>query len=94
MEQENKTCSITGQRWNRITNRLLVDRQHRCSTRTAPEEWNLATFHHDQDVTNAEFLRTYRSVDFPGGQLVQRLEDELKRSNAHTARKVVHLPMM
>ena len=29
-----------GQRWHRITNRLLVDMQHRCITRSAPEEWN------------------------------------------------------
>ena len=31
-----------GQQWHRITQRLLIDMQHRCMTRPAPEEWNLA----------------------------------------------------
>ena len=39
--------------WNRITHRVLRDQQHRCTLRTAPEEWLLASQHDDQDVTNA-----------------------------------------
>ena len=66
-----------GQRMHRVTNRLLVDMQHRCIARPAAEEWNLATFAHDQDVTNAEFMRTFMSVAYPGGQLLKRLEDEM-----------------
>ena len=65
-----------GQRWHRITHRVLTEFQHRCMTRTAPEEWNLACNLHPHDVTNAEFIWTYRSVEFPGGQLVRRLEAE------------------
>ena len=65
-----------GQRWHRITHRVLVEFQHRCMRRTAPEEWNLSANDHDQDPTAAEFLRTYRSIEFPGGQLVKRLEAE------------------
>ena len=80
------------QRWHHITKRLLVDTQHRCITRTAAEEWNLAAFYHPQDVTNAEFMRTFMSQDFPGGQLIQRLDDETKRLEAHTVRKVVRAP--
>ena len=66
----------TGQRWHRITHRALVDLQHRCMRRTAPEEWNLAANYHEQDPTSAEFIRTYRSVEFKGGTLVRRLEAE------------------
>ena len=52
----------------------------------------MSAFQHPHDVTNAEFIRTYRSEDFPGGSLVQRLEDEIKRSRAHTVQKVVQAP--
>ena len=69
-----------GQRMHRMTNRLLVDMQHRCISRPAAEEWNLAVFAHDQDVANAEMSRTYMTIDFPGGQLVKREEDEMTRS--------------
>ena len=67
-----------GQRWHRITHRVLVDFQHRCMRRTAPEEWNLSANFHEHDPTAAEFMRTYMSVDFPGGQLMKRLEAEQK----------------
>ena len=55
-----------GQRWHRLTHRMLIDQQHRCMRRTAPEEWNLAVNYHEQDVTVAEFIRTYRSIVFNG----------------------------
>ena len=51
--------------------------------------WNLAVNYHEQDVTNAEFLRTYRSDDFPGRQLVKRLEDEKSSKQSWTRSKVV-----
>ena len=54
-----------GQRWHRITHRVLVDFQNRCMRRTAPEEWNLSANYHEQDPTAAEFLRTYVSIEFP-----------------------------
>ena len=66
-----------GQQWHRITHRVLVDFQHRCMRRTAPEEWNLSANHKDQDPTCAEFLRTYMSMEFPGGVLLKRLEAEI-----------------
>ena len=67
-----------GKQWQRITHRVLVDFQHRCMRRTAPEEWNLCANYQEHDPTCAEFLRTYRSVDFPGGQLLKRLEAEVE----------------
>jgi hypothetical protein len=47
---------------------------HHCCSRPIAEEWNLATFWHPQDVTNAEFQRTWMSVVFPGAQLRAKLE--------------------
>ena len=53
-----------GQRWHRITHRVLIDQQHRCMRRTAPEEWNLAINYHEEDVMKAEFVRTYQYQHF------------------------------
>ena len=61
-----------GQKWHRVTHRVLTDFQHRSMLRPAAEEWNLAANWHEQDPKNAEFLRTYRSQDFPGWQLLNR----------------------
>ena len=55
-------------------------------------EWNLAANWHEHDVRNAEFIRTYRSADFPGGQLVRRLEAE--RSRDTEAKVVKALPAL
>ena len=74
---EKKTA---GQQWHRITHRILTDLQHRCMRRTAPEEWNLSTNAHEHDVTAAEFVRTFQSIDFNGNQLLRRLEAEKKNS--------------
>ena len=81
-----------GQQWHRITHRVLTDLQHRAMRRTAPEEWNLAAYHHDQDPTSAEFVRTYESADFPGGVLLRRLESEMKGSKTRTVSKVMPAP--
>jgi hypothetical protein len=67
-----------GQRFHRMTQRVLADLNHRCTTRPAVEEFNLAVYGNSKDVTNAEFIRTFRSQTFPGGQLVHRLEEVLK----------------
>ena len=37
---------------------------------------------HEQDVLNAEFVRTYMSTAFSGGMLVRRLDAEKQRKNA------------
>jgi len=78
----------TGQRWHRITHRVLIDQQHRCMRRTAPEEWNLAINYHEHDVTSAEFVRTYRSVDFSGTALLKKLEAE-QRQGEYAAMKIL-----
>ena len=76
-----------GQQWHRITHRVLTDFQHRSMLRPAAEEWNLAANWHEQDPTNAEFLRTYRSVDFPGWRLVNRLAAETRQVKTRETRK-------
>ena len=58
-------------------------------TRTALEESNLAACWNDQDPTAAEFMRTYRSIDFQGCQLLQRLKDEERRAQQKTRQKFV-----
>ena len=78
-----------GQQWHRISHRVLQDAQHRCMLRTAPEEVNLSVNAHEQDVTNAEFLRTFRSQEFPGGQLVKRLEHERGEEIERSVNKAV-----
>ena len=76
-----------GQQWHRITHRVLTDFQHRSMLRPAAEEWNLAANWHEQDPENAEFLRTYRSVDFPGWRLVNRLAAETRQVKVRETRK-------
>ena len=44
--------------------------------RTAPEEWNLAANYQHGDEASLEFVRTYMSIDFKGGVLLRRLEQE------------------
>lgn len=80
------------QRMHHITNKCFSDMFHRCCSRPTAEEWNLATFWHPQDVTNAEFQRTWRSVAFPGAQLLAKLEHEMSKSNSATVRKVLPRP--
>ena len=78
-----------GQQWHRITNRVLQDCQHRCMLRTAPEEFNLAANSNDHDVTSAEFIRTYRSENFPGLLLLKRLESEQSNCGKRSMQKQV-----
>ena len=80
-----------GQKWHRITHRVLTDFQHRSMLRPAAEEWNLASNSHKQDPTNAEFFRTYRSEIFPGYRLVERLKTEKKGHETRETRKRVPL---
>ena len=75
-----------------ITNKCFSDMFHRCCSRPTAEEWNLAAFWHPQDVTNAEFQRTWRSVAFPGAQLVQRLEHEMSSTAKSTVTKILPTP--
>ena len=78
-----------GQQWHRISHRVLHDMQHRFMVRPATEDFNLAVHHNDHDVTNAEFIRTYRSCDFAGKALVRRWELETGGRQEMTLPKVL-----
>jgi len=77
-----------GQKWHRITHRSLLDWQHRVMRRTAPEEWNLSAYHNEEDITDAEFVRTYMSISFPGGTLLRRLEAELSGKDSTSYKRL------
>ena len=67
-----------------MCNRVLTDLNHRCTLRTAPEEFNLSASQHDQDPTAAEFMRSYRTQSFPGLRFVKLIESEM---NSHPQRE-------
>ena len=67
---------------------MFGDLEFRGHVRPATEEFNFAGSHHPQDVTNAEFMRTFRNVTLPGGQLVRRLKDEMQREAERIVLKV------
>ena len=75
------------QKYHYMSHRILQDFQHRCIARPAPEEWNLATNWHPHDVTNAEFFRTYRSMDFPGGYCCVVWRQSKRSATDPTSRK-------
>ena len=81
-----------GQQWHRTTHRFLTEMQNRCMSRTAPEETNLCANWNGQDVTKAEFLRTFMSITFPGNLLVRRLEAEKRRIEERHIRCVLPPP--
>ena len=78
-----------GQQWHRITQRTLSDLQHKCALRPATEEVNLSANLHEQDVTNAEFLRTFRSAVLPGAAYIKALEQEEARQEDRYFMKVL-----
>ena len=78
-----------GQVWHRATHNLYTTFQHRCIARGAPEETNLAAYWHKHDVTGAEFIRTFRSVDFPGSLFIKKYEDEASQCHTHKRQKII-----
>ena len=60
---------------------MLGDLEFRGHVRPAPKEFNLAGNHHLQDVMNAEFIRTFRTQSFCGGNLLKRLTQEKSALN-------------
>ena len=58
----------------------MIDFHHNTTVRPCTEEANLCMNVHDQDVTNAEFIRTFRCINFPGYLFLQRLEMEMHSS--------------
>ena len=65
--------------WAKVVNRMFTDLETKGTLRTAPETFNLAANLHDQDIMNAEFIRTFQSVSFPGRAFLNRQEAAVKR---------------
>ena len=57
--------------------------------RTAPEECNLSANQTEQDPMNAEFIRSYRTMSFPGLRLIRLLESEMKGDSARSRKGVL-----
>jgi hypothetical protein len=60
------------QQYHHAANRMLGDLEYRGHVRPATEEFNLASNYCETDVTNAEFIRTFQTADFYGGNLIRR----------------------
>ena len=71
------------QQYHHVANRILGDLEFRGHARPATEEFNLATNHHGNDVMKAEFLRTFPSKLFKGGELLRR-EEQLRKQMEDT----------
>ena len=69
--ERSNTCQF-----HHCANRMLGDLEFRGHVRPATEEFNLAGNRHPQDVMNAEFIRTFRTQSFCGGNLLKRLTEE------------------
>ena len=71
-----------GRQFHRVSNRMVVDLQHRCMLRTAPEEFNLAANFDPHDVMAAEFKRTFNKIEFYGGKLLKLYDAERAAADA------------
>ncbi len=63
-----------------VTNRLITTLEGKGILRSAPESFNLCGKSCHQDELNAEFVRTFRSVTFPGSEYLQRHEHVIKQA--------------
>ena len=52
--------------------------------RSGNEDMNLAMRADDEDYFNAEFVRTYKHSNFPGYELLKRLEERSSKCNKTT----------
>ena len=57
-----------------LVNRLITTLEGKGILRSAAEAFTLSGKHLGQDELNAEFLRTFRVVNFHGAEYLQRLE--------------------
>ena len=60
------------QQYHHVANRMLGDLEYRGHVRPATEEFNLAGNHHSKDIFAAEFIRTFLTENFYGGDLIRR----------------------
>ena len=75
-----------------MANRMLGDLEFRGHFRPATEEFNLAANHDESDVTRAEFLRSFATTTFRGGELLKR-ERQLKKEKVANDASIVDTPL-
>ena len=71
--------------YHQIANRMLGELEYRGHARPATEEFNPAANHDDNDVTKAEFLRTFDQSAFHGGELLRRHEQMASAADSSSA---------
>ena len=74
-----------------MATQTMVDFHHSTTSRPTTEETLLSLYAHDSDATNAELIRLYRSIEFPGRALLQT-EGQQQRQHAHAAAETHQLP--
>jgi hypothetical protein len=65
-----------------VTNRLITTLEGKGILRSAPEAFNLCGKSLPKDELNAEFVRTFRTVNFCGSEYLQRLELVITKTTA------------
>ena len=80
------------QQYHHVANRMLGDLEYRGHVRPATEEFNLAGDHVDKDIFAAEFIRTFLTSNFYGGELLRRWR-QLKDDDAEANRSCPRIPM-
>ena len=68
-------------KYRRTATKMVADLYHNTTARAATEEFNLSMNADEEDVMNAEFLRTFQNNDFYGGALLRRLNLETQRQH-------------
>ena len=61
-------------RFQRTATRTMVDFHHNTTSRPTTEEALLSLYASETDAASAEFIRRYRSIEFPGRALLQTEE--------------------
>ena len=81
--QKIKSLGTAAAQLAQVTNRLITTLEGKGILRTAPEAFNLSGKSNNKDELQAEFVRTFRSVNFNGSELLSRLEFVSKRNATH-----------
>ena len=80
LEQKLKGAATAAAQVAQVTNRLITTLEGKGVLRSAPESFNLCGHSKPEDQLFPEFIRTFRSKDFNGSELLGRLELVSSRS--------------
>ena len=80
------------QQYHHVANRMLGDLEYRGHVRPATEEFNLAGNYKEKDILAAEFIRTFLTSNFYGGELLRRWR-QLKEDGAGINKTCPRIPL-